>query len=156
MNRVHKTDLLIGFSNLTEKGKYFFFADFDEISEEELMRRVGSILFDEHEFGNCYLVKSGRGWHLVNFTEKMNLEEYVKILEEMGVEENYIRWIRKVEYAILRIARRSSHKKVPVLMRVLISPHKKKEDVFYRDFYFTLLGLEKAYKDIIRVAVRDS
>ena len=148
------TDLLFGFVNIAQDGKYFFFADFDNLSKEEVMRRVGEVLFDRYHFGDVYLIRSGKGFHLVNFTELLSLSEYLNVLEDIGADPSFIYWVRRVGYAVLRLSRRSSHLKVPYLVGVLKSPYHKKENKAVRDFYFALLSLESKIYKVMRVEVK--
>ena len=136
-----------------EKGMHFFLGDFDDVGEELIMDRIGNILFNRHKFGMTYLIKTGRGWHIASFSVKLPLAEYTEILEEMRADEEYVKWVRKVKYGVLRISRRSVHFTVPYLYRVLIPPWKSDENTFYRDFYFSLLSMENEIMDIQRVRV---
>lgn len=147
-----ETDLLFGIVSKVGD-RHYFLADFDGGSKREIMKKVGKILFDKYKFGNCYLIKSGKGWHLVSFSKKLPLEDYVKILKEVGACSKFIEWVERVKYGVLRISRRSSHFLVPKLIAVLKSPYSNKEDIFYRDFYLTLLDLEESYRNVKRVKV---
>lgn len=150
------TDLLVGIASpIPNSNKHFFLADFDHESPEEIMGLVGKILFDKHKFGNCYLIKSGKGYHVISFSKKLTINKYANILEEMDADPKYIEWIRHVKYGVLRMGRRSSHKKVPKLIAILKSPYHKQEDVFIRNYYFNLLSLEDNIYDIIRCKVFD-
>lgn len=153
--KAYLTDLLFGIvSGIGEK--HYLLADFDAISKEEVLKRIGSILMDKYKFGDCYLVCSGNGWHVVNFSDLMSLEGYVKVLEELGCDMNYIYWIKKVRYGVLRLSRRSSHFKVPYLDGVIVSPYKKEENEVMKGVYFGLLELEQNYKSVRRVLVYKS
>lgn len=151
-----KTDLLFGVVSFASgKDEHYFFADFDNMTELELMEKVGKILIEKHKFGVCYIVRSGKGLHVLNFTEKLTLAKYVKLLEELGSDPKFVEWVEKVKYGVLRISRRSNHMRVPRLSKVLLSPYKKSEDLFMRNFYFMLLKLELAYINVERVIVRE-
>jgi len=147
------TDLLIGICSLDpETGKHFFLADFDDVTEEELMDRVGKILVSKYQLkGKFYLIKSGKGLHLISFSNLLDLKTYVKILKEMKADEKFIFWVKKVKYGILRLSRRSSHRKVPKISKILLSPYPA-EDSDIKYWYFVLLNLEEAY-DTQRVIV---
>lgn len=152
----HKTDLLFGItSKIPRSRKHYFLADFDEIKEETLMDRVGRILFNKHTFGVVYLIETGKGFHLANFTEKLKLAIYIKLLKEMKSDKEFIRWVKKVGYGVLRLSRRSGHKTVPLLRSILLPPYKyrHRENVFIKNFYFTALKLEERDKNIRRVVV---
>jgi len=151
---MQKTDLLFGIVSKvpSEGGRHFFLADFDDISEKTILRRIGRILFDRHRFGVTYLIKSGRGWHVASFSVKLTLPYYARILEEMKADSEYIRWVKKVRYGVLRVSRRSSHGEVPFVYKVLVPPWKSKDDL-YRDFYINLLSFEDKVETIRRVRV---
>ncbi|MFQ6118287.1 MAG: hypothetical protein ACE5KE_00205 [Methanosarcinales archaeon] len=149
------TDLLYGITTVTN-GSHWLFCDFDDIDENELLSRVGNILFDKYNFSRCYLIKSSEHkFHLVSFSRKLKLETYLNILKELGCDKNYIKWVKKVKYGVLRISRRSVHKKVPKLYKILVNGKRKclKEYLFMRDFYFMLLNLEGYYKDVKKVVI---
>lgn len=153
------TDLLVGVATPipNTKNSHFFFADFDYETPEEIMGLVGKILFDKHKFGNSYLIKSGKGHHVINFSEKLTISKYADILEEMGADPKYIEWVRdRVSYGVLRLSRRSSHKQVPKLIAIMKSPYHKWEDEYTRDMYFNLLKLESNISNIIRCKVYDN
>ena len=149
-----ETDFLFGFSSMY-KGKHFFMGDFDDVTKEELMDRVGKILFNKYKFGRVYLIKSGKGYHLISFSKLLSLKEYLKILKEMKADEKYIEWVERTGYGILRISRRSGHFKVPKLEAILISPYDSDEIKGSRNFYFLLLKLEERYKEVRRVVLND-
>ncbi|MEM2146105.1 MAG: hypothetical protein QW279_12140 [Candidatus Jordarchaeaceae archaeon] len=134
--------------------RHFFFADFDNVSEKVLLERVGKILFNKRKFGPVYMLKTGRGWHLLCFSVSLSLEEYVEILKEMKADEKFVEWVEKVGYGVLRLSRRSSHLNVPYLYKVLIPPWSFKEDVAARNFYFKILNIESSINNIVRVVVR--
>ena len=84
---MQKTDLLFGIVSEVpnKRNRHFFLADFDDILESTVMRRIGRILFDKYKFGTVYLVRTGRGWHVASFSVRLTLEEYVKILEDADI-----------------------------------------------------------------------
>jgi hypothetical protein len=147
-----ETDLLYGIVSGVGDSHYLL-ADFDEIGLDDLMTKVGGVLFDKYGFGNCYILSSGRGLHLVSFSKKLTLREYVEILKELGACGAFIGWIERVGYGVLRISRRSSHRLVPRLVAVLSSDANREEDELACAMYFKLLNLENDYVDVKRVVV---
>lgn len=157
------TDLLIGITSIIPRRKsHFFLADFDSQDEEAVMQKVGRVLFDKEKFGVVYMVKTGRGFHLLNFTHRLSLNKYVLLLKKMGADKKFIKWVKKVGYGVLRLSRRGYYKdgyitgtNVPRLYRVLIPSYKykKRENKFYRSFYFSILRFEQDISDIKRVRV---
>lgn len=148
-----ETDLLLGFVSYAGKRGHYFLADFDDVGLEELVKRVFSILMDRHGFGDVYVVRSGKGYHVLNFTNVLSLNEYAKILDEMGADKMFVKWVKKVRYGILRVSRRSSHGKVPHLECIVVSRHRLPENAFAKWWYFTLLDAENSYKSVRRVRV---
>lgn len=154
----HKTDLLLGIASPVpnEPNKHYLLVDWDDKSPEEIMGLVGKVIFDKHKIGDCYLLKSGKGYHLVSFSVKLSLDEYVQILEEVDADPKFVEWIKnRVFYGVLRLSRRSSHFKTPKLEAVLKSPYHKHEDIFVRNYYFNLLNFEDKISYIQRVKVYD-
>jgi len=151
----HNTDLLIGVASPipNEPTKHFFLCDWDEKTPEEIMGLIGKVLFNKYRFGDCYLIQSGKGYHLINFTEKLSIRKYVKILDEIKADPKFVEWVERVSYGVLRLSRRSSHQKVPHLVAILKSPYRKTEDIFARNYYFNLLSLESKITHIQRVNV---
>jgi hypothetical protein len=147
-----QTDLLFGvvsgFNN-----KHFLLADIDGGDREELMKRVGIVCIERHQMGDCYVVRTGKGWHVTNFTDELTLKEYIQILKELQCDPKYIWWVKKVRYGVLRVSRRSSHWNVPYLDAVFISPFKKKEHEVKKSTYFGLLEMEQNFKNVQRVSV---
>jgi hypothetical protein len=146
------TDLLFGvvsgFNN-----SHFLLADIDGGDREETMMRIGAVCIEKHHLGDVYVVKTGKGWHVTNFTDVLTLKEYVKILRDLKADPKYIHWVKKVRYGVLRVSRRSSHWNVPYLDAVFISPFKKKEDEVKKVTYFGLLDMEQNFKSVQRVSV---
>lgn len=146
------TDLLFGvvsgFNN-----RHFLLADIDGGDREELMKRVGIVCIERHQMGDCYVVKTGKGWHVTNFTDELSLKEYLQVLRELQCDPKYIWWVKKVKYGVLRVSRRSSHWNVPYLDSVFISPFKKKEHEVKKATYFGLLKMEQNFKNVQRVSV---
>lgn len=147
------TDLLFGVVSMTDNSKHFFFADLDTDDYDEILLK--SMLLLNH-MDYVIIVKSGKGYHLLNF-QKFTLEKYVYLLELIGADENYIKWVKKVGYGVLRISRKSSHFKVPKIDSII----KKQDYKFTEDekknifLYLSLIGLEKDIKDVLRVEVDD-
>jgi hypothetical protein len=150
--KMHNTDLLFGVISGTND-RHFLLADIDGGRKSEIVRRVGEVCIDKHHFGDCYLMKTGRGWHIVNFTNELSLREYVQVLSELKCDKKFIWWVNKVKYGVLRISRRSSHWNVPYLDSVVMSPYKRKENEVKKSNYFGLLGMEKNFKNVQRVDV---
>jgi hypothetical protein len=153
---MQRTDLLFGIvSNVpNEDSKHFFLADFDNISEKEIKRKVGKILFDKYNFGPVYVMKTGKGYHLLCFSVKLSLRKYVKILKEVKADSMFIEWVSKVKYGVLRLSRRSTHLNVPYLAMVLFPDYRYEEYAFCKDFYFSTLKIEDDIREIVRVKVR--
>lgn len=152
-----ETDLLIGVVSFADDiNRHYLLADFDNIDEESLLDSIRYPLFEKRKFGRCYIVKSGKGYHLLNFTNSMTTDEYISVLKEMKYcDPKFIEWVERVRYGVLRLSRRSSHGKVPELQSV-VEGYNSKEDENRRMLYFSLLGLEKNYNRIRRVKVSDS
>jgi hypothetical protein len=148
-----ETDLLLGFVSYAGKRGHYFLGDFDGIGVDDLVDRVFSVLIDRHRFGDVYVVRSGRGYHVLNFTNVLSLDGYAKILDEMGADRMFVKWVKKVRYGILRVSRRSSHGKVPCLECIVVSKYKLPENGFAKWWYFTLLDAENSYKSVRRVRV---
>jgi len=147
------TDLLFGvISGFGDR--HYFFADIDDMKKRELVRRVRRVCIERRGMGHCYIVKSGRGWHVVNFSDELTLEEYLKALKEIGADKHYVFWVKKVGYGVLRISRRSSHWKVPRLDSIVMSPEKKEENEMLKSAYFGLLQLEERINKVLRVKVK--
>lgn len=149
-----ETDLLFGIVSCNMDGSHYFVADFDGVGEDELMERIGKILIAKRGFGHCYLVRSSyESFHVLNFTNRLAIREYVDILKEIGADANFTKWVEKVGYGVLRISRRSRHFLVPILYRVLLSPFNRREDTTKKLLYLSLLGLEGEYKTVARVRI---
>lgn len=146
------TDLLYGivsgFNN-----QHFLLADIDSGSKEEILQLVGNVCIKRYHLGNCYIIRTGKGWHVVNFTDELTLRRYVSILRNMDCDPKYIHWVLKMHYGVLRVSRRSSHWNVPYLDSVVVSPFHKKEHEVKKATYFGLLGMEKNFKSVQRVKV---
>jgi hypothetical protein len=151
----HLTDLLYGICSYipNSNGLHYFLADFDNESPKEIMGRAGKILIEKYRFGHLYLIKSGKGYHIVSFSKKLTINKYIKILNEMDADRRFTWWVKKTKYGIVRLSRRSSHMKVPKLVAVLKSPYHKWEDTFARDYYLHILRLEDKIKTVKRVKV---
>jgi hypothetical protein len=148
-----ETDLLLGFVSYAGKRGHYFLGDFDDIDVNDLVNRVFSVLIDGHRFGDVYVVRSGKGYHVLNFTNVLSLPDYVKILDEIGADKMFVKWVKKVRYGILRVSRRSSHGKVPSLECIVTSRNRLPENETAKSWYFWLLGQENSYKSVRRVRV---
>lgn len=147
------TDLLYGITSY-QKGKHYFMADFDHVKESALLKRIGTVLLDQERFGHIYLIKSGKGYHVVEFSTPLRIDRYVRILKKMKADPLFIKWVSRVKYGVLRLSRRSSHMTVPVLYKILLSPYNCKEDEYLRTIYLNLLSFEKKYRKVRRVVVK--
>ena len=147
-----ETDLLFGVMSHTGDGSHWFLCDIDDGALEDIISRTKRILIDGHGFGKCYIVKSGKGFHVLNFTDKLSLKTYIILLNDMRSCINYRKWVKKVGYGVLRISRRSSHGNVPELVGVVESPNDKEES-YMAGIYFGLIGAEKNFKSVKRVSV---
>lgn len=147
------TDLLFGITSY-QNGKHYFMADFDNIDEQVLMNRVGTILFDKEKLGHVYMIRSGKGFHLVEFSTPMRIDRYVRILKKMKADPLFIKWVKRVRYGVLRLSRRSSHMNVPYLYKILLSPNNREENEWMRTLYLNLLSFEKKYRMVRRVVVK--
>jgi len=153
----HNTDLLFGMSSLVAgTDRHYLFVDWDDKNLDEILEICGNVLFKKRGFGKCYLIESGHGYHLVNFSHKLSINTYVQILKELDACPKFIEWVDKVEYGILRLSRRSKHKKVPKLVGILQPPYPMGEDIFTRNIYLNFLNLESQIQKIRRVNVYDT
>lgn len=153
----HDTELLFGIASpVIGTDKHWLLADWDDKGLDEILEICGKVLFKKRDFGNCYIIKSGHGYHLINFSHKLKLKTYIQILKELEADPKYIEWVEKVSYGVLRLSRKSPHKKVPKVIGILQSHNKIKEDVFTRDLYFNFLKFENKIDEIRRVRVYDS
>lgn len=148
------TDLLFGVVSITDNSKHFFFADLDTDDYNEILLKCMLLL---NHMDYVIIVKSGKGYHLLNFQKKFTLEKYVYLLELIGADENYIKWVKKVGYGVLRISRRSSHFKVPKVDTLVKKQGYEftKNDNKYIFFYLSLIGLEKDIENVLRVEIDD-
>lgn len=151
------TDLLLGITSVASPvGMHYVCADWDNVPIEMVMMKAGQVLFGKYHFGNCYIMQTGRGFHLLNFSNKIPLEQYITIMKELECDRNYIAWVEKVGYGVLRISRRTPHFSIPVLSRILLSPYRVPEDESRKHMYFASLGFETNYKSVRRVKVYKS
>lgn len=147
------TDLLFGVTSVAGNSKHFFFADLDTSCYDEVLCKCMLLL---NHVDYVIIVNSGKGYHVLNF-QKHDFDKYVYLLELVGADENYVRWVKKVGYGVLRISRRSSHFKVPRFEGMF----KKRGYVFDRDevkkilLYLSLIELESEVEHVIRVVVDD-
>jgi hypothetical protein len=152
----HDTELLLGVASpVTGTDRHWLLADWDDKGLNKILEICGNVLFKKRGFGNCYIIKSGHGYHLINFSHKLKLKTYVQILKELKVDPKYIKWVERVSYGVLRLSRKSPHKQVPELVGVLQPPYPMGEDIFTRNLYFNLLNLERQINEIKKVRVYD-
>lgn len=147
------TDLLYGITSY-QRGKHYFMADFDKINEEVLIERVGKILFDKYKLGHVYMIRTGKGFHIVSFSSPMRIDRYIRILKDMKADPLFIKWVKRVRYGVLRMSRRSSHMTVPILYKIFLSPYGNEEDEYLRTIYLNFLRLERRFKKVRRVVVK--
>ncbi len=153
--KIRETDLLYGITSYCDpfKKQHYFLGDFDSIQKKTIIRRIKKVLFEKHKFGNVYLVKSGKGFHVLSFSNKLTLRKYAQILKDMKADSKYIEWIKKVGYGVLRVSRRSSHMSVPRLTAVFISPYNRREDTFKLMSYLLIINTEQSILDVKRVRI---
>ena len=153
MPEMKVTDLLVGMVTITPNSdKHYFFADIDCVSEKVVKRRVGKLI-QKFRTGHIYIMRSGKGWHLVSFSKPVDLDTYVKMLRFVKADPQFIAWIKKVKYGVIRMSRRSSHMQVPVFNSVFMSPYCKTENELIRTMYLSLLRYEHNIDVVRRVGV---
>jgi hypothetical protein len=149
-----ETDLLFGMTSHAERGLHYFLADLDNVSLEEVMMRVGKHLYTKEHFGKVYVMKTGKGYHLCEFTHPISLRRYVRLLKAIKADVNFIKWVGKVKYGVLRLSRRSGHWNVPYLVVVLNNPDSHLlEDTSRMFAYMMCLSLENDIREVERVDV---
>jgi hypothetical protein len=157
-----ETDLLFGMTSHAgsmplrghERGLHYFLADLDNVSLDEVMMRVGKVLYSKEHFGKVYVMKTGKGYHLCEFTHPISLRRYLRLLRAIKADVNFIKWVGKVKYGVLRLSRRSGHWNVPHLVVILNNPDSSMpEDSSRRAAYMLILNLEEDIKDVERVEV---
>lgn len=148
-----ETDLLLGIVSFADSmNSHYLLADFDNISEAELVKKITKPLFVKRRFGTCYVIRSGKGFHVVSFSKKLSTKEYIKVLSELKGDPMYLMWVKRVKYGVLRLSRRSSHGIVPHLA-FIIEGHKVKEDIDRKLLYFSALNFENSELKVRRVKV---
>jgi len=149
-----ETDLLFGMTSHAPHGRHYFLADFDGIGQQDLMMRVGKVLYTKEHFGKVYVMKTGKGYHIAEFTHPITIRRYVRILKAMEADRNFIKWVDKVKYGVLRLSRRSGHWNVPYLVVVLNNPDSHlPEDTSRMLAYMMCLSLEDGIKTVEKVDV---
>lgn len=147
------TDLLLGMvSCADDNGLHYFLADLD-IKDRKKVEQIAMKLVQKYRTGNIYVVKSGKGFHLISFSSPVTLRKYIEMLKFVRADAMFIAWIRKVGYGVLRISRRSSHMKVPSITSVIVSPYNTKENLVMKVFYLSLLQYEQKENEVRRVLV---
>ena len=149
-----ETDLLFGMTSHAERGLHYFLADLDNVSLDEVMMRVGKVLYSKEHFGKVYVMKTGKGYHLCEFTHPISLRRYLRLLRAIKADVNFIKWVGKVKYGVLRLSRRSGHWNVPHLAVILNNPNSHMpEDVSRKTAYMVILNMENDIKGVEKVDV---
>jgi hypothetical protein len=143
------TDLLFGVVSLNRDGTHKFFCDIDDKLNEDV------VCFLANKFGYICVIRSGRGFHLANFSVHLSLDELIELNKLLGADEKYIEWIKRVGYAVLRISRRSSHFQVPRLEGIVISRDLSFDEIVDIATYKFLLNLESKINYVYKVVVDD-
>lgn len=152
MKKLFETDLLFGV--VSGKGdKHFLLADIDGCTLKQIVRRVCRVCIKKHRMGHCYIARTGKGWHITNFSDKLTLRKYMDILKDLKADPKYIYWVGRVKYGVLRVSRRSSHWNVPYIAAVVNSPYRRKENQICKITYLSLLDMEKSFNNVCRVYV---
>jgi len=158
--RVLKT-AVAGVTNRTKDGKYITFLDYDEIPYEWLRDELLAIQ-KEFDLKQLYVFKSGSDNHHVICFEKMNREDYEKILHRSSCDPGYkkIPWAWGKRVSTLRISEKRGT--VPkfleiidrdaIPMRELSSAHIK----FFSKYYTVPLplGMGDGEEELIMVRYR--
>ena len=146
---IKTTDLLFGVVSLNRDDTHKFFSDVDgDVSEDVLC-------FLANKLGYICVIKSGRGFHLANFSVHLSLDELIELNKLLGADEKYIEWIKKVGYAVLRVSRRSSHFQVPELIKIIKSRELSVEEIKDIALYKFILKLESNIDYVYKVIVDD-
>ena len=135
MKETRHTDLLLGMVSCCIEGnqqKHYFLADLDE-KDQGKVEDVAMKLVQKFRTGNIYVVKSGKGYHLISFSKPVGIDAYIKMLRFVKSDPMFIKWVKKVGYGILRISRRSSHMQVPCVVSVMVSPYEVKENIMMKE-----------------------
>lgn len=154
LQMIRETDFLYGIVSYADirKHNHYFMADLDDVDEKEVIERLENLML-KYACGNLYLMKTGKGFHIVTFSKPIPLETYISMLIDIQADPKYIEWVSRVKYGVLRLSRRSSHMNVPVLTKVFISPHKYQEDTFKKLCYKNILDIEYNIKEVKRIKV---
>lgn len=155
MKEVRCTDLLLGMVSCCiedNKQKHYFLADLDEKNRGKV-EDIAMKLVQKFRTGNIYVVKSGKGYHLISFSKPMDINTYIKMLRFVKSDSMFIRWVKKVGYGVLRISRRSSHMQVPCVVSVMVSPYESRESEMQKAFYLSALLYEQKINEVKRVLV---
>jgi hypothetical protein len=143
------TDLLLGLISMNRDKTHKFFCDIDGELDEDVL------CFLANKLGYICIIKSGKGYHLANFSVHLSLDELIELNEFSKADSKYIEWIKKVGYAVLRISRRSSHFKVPKLEGIVISRDLSFDEIVDIATYKFLLNLENKIDYVYKVVVDD-
>ena len=145
---IKTTDLLFGVVSLNGDGTHKFFCDIDD---DRLSR--DALCFLVNKFGYVCVIKSGKGFHLANFSVHLSLDELIELNKLLGADEKYVEWIKKVGYAVLRVSRRSTHFQVPKLIEIIKSKELSVEEIKDIALYKFILKLESNIDYVYRVVV---
>lgn len=155
MKELRNTDLLLGMVScciVNNEQKHYFLADLDE-KDRGNVEDIAMKLVQKFRTGNIYVVKSGKGYHLISFSKPVDINAYIKMLRFVKSDPLFIMWVKRVGYGVLRISRRSSHMQVPCVVSVMVSPYESRENIMVKAFYLSLLGAEEKINDVQRVLV---
>lgn len=163
MKEARHTDLLLGMVSccpcpVTHDGiednqqKHYFLADLDE-KDRNKVEDMAMKLVQKFRTGNIYVVRSGKGYHLISFSKPVGIDVYIKMLRFVKSDPMFVKWVKKVGYGVLRISRRSSHMQVPCVVSVMVSPYENRENSFMKGFYLSILKFEEKINKVRRVLV---
>jgi hypothetical protein len=155
MKETRHTDLLLGMVSCCiedNRQKHYFLADLDE-KDRNKVEDMAMKLVQKFRTGNIYVVKSGKGYHLISFSKPVDINAYIKMLRFVKSDPMFVKWVKKVGYGVLRISRRSSHMQVPCVVSVMVSPYGIKENEMQKAFYLSALLYEQKINQVKRVLV---
>lgn len=68
--------------------QYVPFFDYDDITDKNILYEELRSLQENHDLGNAYLFKTGRGYHVI-FTDLLSYHEWVRILNSSSCDSAY-------------------------------------------------------------------